>query len=371
MPHSQASFYAYFALPLRALVSSNTTNCSNTMLGATVGYLFRSLFHSFHHMLCFTSIEAQASISFPGKTSNPVTVQQEKKTSKPQRKRPVSSRLPEDTWDGHMHIIDPGRYPLSGDAVYTPSVHSIWDAVSFENTVSMKNIVAVQPSIYGNDNSAIIDTLKALGPERSRGVVVFDEATIDNATLQQWHTLGVRGVRLNLASTGKTPDIEAFKKTIERYAAIVKPLGWMVQIYMSMNLLPELESTIKSLGIKVCLDHFAQPAKPSKSTPPHFDPYSINGFSTLLSLLDHGNTFVKFSAPYRVKLESHQLDAMAREILRVRKDRAVFATDWPHTRFEGHDIRPFEEQCLEWAEEAGCVQELFSGNAKTLWDVRS
>lgn len=270
-----------------------------------------------------------------------------------------------------MHIIDPSRYPLSGDAVYTPSVHSMWDAVSFEDTVSMKNIVAVQPSIYGNDNSAIIDTLKALGPDRSRGVVVFDVSTIDNATLQKWHSLGVRGVRLNLASTGKTPDIEAFKRTIESYAAVVRPFGWMVQIYMSMDLLPALESTIKDLGVKVCLDHFAQPARPSKSmTNSSFDPYAINGFSTLISLLKHGNTFVKFSAPYRVKLDSYQLNAVAREILRVRKERAVFATDWPHTRFEGLDIKPFEEQCLEWAEEAGCVQELFSSNAKALWDVR-
>lgn len=336
-----------------------------------MGHLFRALLHSFYSVLCLTSIEPHTSVLLPGKASSLTTIQHQRKQSKPQRKRPVSSRLPEETWDGHMHIIDPGRYPLSGDAVYTPGVHSMWDAVSFEDTVSMKNIVAVQPSIYGNDNSAIIDTLKALGPDRSRGVVVFDVSTIDTATLQKWHSLGVRGVRLNLASTGKTPDIEAFKRTIESYAAVVRPLDWMVQIYMSMDLLPALESTIRDLGVKVCLDHFAQPAKPSKAiTSSSFDPYAINGFATLISLLKHGNTFVKFSAPYRVKLDSYQLDAVAREILRVRKERAVFATDWPHTRFEGLDIKPFEEQCLEWAEEAGCVEELFSGNAKTLWDVR-
>ncbi|KAM0721604.1 hypothetical protein Q7P37_002529 [Cladosporium fusiforme] len=341
------------------------------MLGGTLGHLFRALYHSFYPILCLAGIETQASVSLPGKTPKLAPVKHQRKHSKPQRKRAISSRLPEDTWDGHMHIIDPGRYPLSGDAVYTPSVHSIWDAVSFEDTVSMKNIVAVQPSIYGNDNSAIIDTLKALGPERSRGVVVFDESTIDNATLQEWHSLGVRGIRLNLASTGKSPDIESFKNTIERYAAIAKPLDWMVQIYMSMELLPALESTIKNLGVKLCLDHFAQPTKPLNTTATNFDPYSINGFSTLISLLNHGNTFVKFSAPYRVKLDKYQLDAMAREILRVRKDRAVFATDWPHTRFEGLDIRPFEEQCLEWAEEAGCVGDVFSNNAKMLWDIRN
>lgn len=341
------------------------------MLSGTVGHLFKALFHSLYSMLCLRDIEMRTAVCLPGRPQTIATFPHRRKHSKLERKRTLSSRLPEDTWDGHMHIIDPVRYPLSQDAVYTPSTHSIWDAVSFEDTVSMKNIVAVQPSIYGNDNSAIIDTLKALGPGRSRGVVVFDESTIDTATLEEWHTLGVRGVRLNLASTGKSPDIEAFRNTIERYAAIIKPFNWMLQIYMSMDLLPALESTIKNLGVKVCLDHFAQPGKPSNNTTANFNPYSINGFSTLIGLLEHGNTFVKFSAPYRVKLDSHQLDAVAREILRFRKDRAVFATDWPHTRFEGHDIKPFEEQCLEWAEEADCVQNVFSGNAKTLWDVRS
>lgn len=268
-----------------------------------------------------------------------------------------------------MHVVDPKRYPLAADAAYMPSTHSAWDAVSFENTVSMRNVVAVQPSIYGNDNSAMLDAMKALGPDRSRGVVVFDEATIDNGTLQKWHALGVRGVRLNLASTGKTPDIDAFKSTVERYAAIVKPLGWMVQIYMSMDLLPALESTINALGVKVCLDHFAQPAKPLKESTLPFDPYTINGFSTLVRLLQYGNTFVKFSAPYRVHVDDYQLDAIAKEILRVQNDRVVFATDWPHTRFEGLDIKPFEERCLEWAEEAGCVDKVFSSNAKTLWSI--
>jgi len=211
--------------------------------------------------------------------------------------------------------------------------------------------------------------MKALGPERSRGVVVFDESTIETSTLKEWHELGVRGVRLNLASTSQSPDIGAFRNTIERYAELVKPFGWMVQIYMSMDLLPELESTIKASGVRVCFDHFAQPTRPPTPVGLSFDPYTVTGFSSLVRLLQHGNVFVKFSAPYRVELESHQLDALAKEILRVQNDRVVFATDWPHTRFEGLDIKPFEERCLEWAEDAGCVDKVFSTNARSLWDV--
>ncbi|KAF2174229.1 hypothetical protein M409DRAFT_62326 [Zasmidium cellare ATCC 36951] len=270
-----------------------------------------------------------------------------------------------------MHIIDPSRYPLAADAPYTPGVHSTWDAVTFENSVDMRNIIIVQPSIYGNDNSALLDALKALGPNRSRAVVVFDDTKIDNSTLQQWHTLGVRGVRLNLASVGADPDIESFKTTVSAYASLVKPLGWMVQIYASMDILPGLESTIRDTpDVNFCFDHFAQPSKPKTNSTGPFDPYTITGFSSLITLLQEGNTWVKFSAPYRVELDYDQLDALAKEVLHVRSDRVVFATDWPHTRFEGLNIRPFEERVLEWAREARSVDKVFSANAKELWDVQ-
>jgi predicted TIM-barrel fold metal-dependent hydrolase len=341
------------------------------MLTTAMSRLMQGMFHSFYAILCLAKIETRASVLLPASSRKQSTRQNAKESQQqqPVARRSLAERLPAETWDGHMHVVDPKRYPLASSAIYTPSTHSVWDAVSFENTVSMKNILLVQPSIYGNDNSAMLDAMKALGPERSRGVVVFDESTVETSTLQEWHEMGVRGVRLNLASTSQNPDLDAFRNTIKRYAELVEPFGWMVQIYMSMDLLSELESTIKELGVQVCFDHFAQPAKPPKTTGSKFDPYSINGFSSLIRLLQHGNVFVKFSAPYRVALDSHQLDAVAKEILRVQNDRVVFATDWPHTRFEGLDIKPFEERCLEWAEDAGCVEKVFSTNARKLWSV--
>ena len=343
-----------------------------SMSTATMGRFVKRMFHSFYAILSSVKIRTRASILLPFRPTKAVTFESSsRQCSKPAPKRTLTQRLPVDTWDGHMHFIDPKRYNLAAGAAYVPSIHSVWDAVTFEDTVGMKNVVAVQPSIYGNDNSAMLDAMKALGPERSRGVVVFDESTIQNETLHEWHDLGVRGVRLNLSSTGQTPDIEILKNTLRRYAALVRPLGWMIQIYISMDLLPALESTIKALDIKICFDHFAHPSKPSNpsSQISPFDPYSIPGFSSLIRMLQHGNTFVKFSAPYRMDLENHQLEALALEILRVQNDRVVFATDWPHTRFEGLDIKTFQEDVLGWAEEKGCVEKVFSGNAKVLWDV--
>lgn len=35
------------------------------------------------------------------------------------------------------------------------------------------------------------------------------------------------------------------------------------------------------------------------------------------------------------------LDTLVREMLRVRADGMVFATDWPHTGFERYGVAPF------------------------------
>lgn len=340
------------------------------MLTTTMGHISNLLYRSIYAFLSLSRLHVRAASHEPAKHGGRLPPARHEQDVKPIPTETLAQRLPNDTWDGHMHVIDPIRYPLASQAAYTPSVFSAWDAVSFENSVSMRNLVAVQPSIYGNDNSALLDALRAFGPNRSRGVVVFDDQEIDDSTLRSWHELGVRGVRLNLASTGAEPDLDEFKRTMQRYADLVKPFGWMVQVYMSMHLLPALADTIKSLPVRFCLDHFAQPSKPGNSAK-SFSPYAIEGFSALIDLLQHGNTWVKFSAPYRVELEPAQLDTMARELLRIRRDRAVFATDWPHTRFEGLEIKPFEERCLEWAEDARCVDRVFSLNAKELWDVRN
>jgi predicted TIM-barrel fold metal-dependent hydrolase len=55
-------------------------------------------------------------------------------------------------------------------------------------------------------------------------------------------------------------------------------------------------------------------------------------------------------------------------LLRTAKHRMVFASDWPHTRFEGLDVKPFVSRCLDWTEELDAKDLVFRDNAKHLWD---
>jgi len=115
----------------------------------------------------------------------------------------LSERIPPNSWDSHMHVVDPATYPLAADAQYAPTPHTLAHATSFYSSIGITNMVFVQPSIYANDNSCMLDALRAIGPRRARAVVSFDPLTTPSHTLREWHAIGVRGVRLNLQSTGK------------------------------------------------------------------------------------------------------------------------------------------------------------------------
>lgn len=275
-----------------------------------------------------------------------------------------------------MHIVDPKHYPLSPDAAYIPPTHTLSDATAFESSVGttgIPNIVLVQPSIYGFDNSCLLDGLRAVGPARGRGVVTINPETIDGEQLDEWHKLGVRGVRLNLQSTGKKVEAGELVRTVQRHADLIRPYNWVLQLYVALSMIPILEPAVPGLGVKVCFDHFGSPVLP-RPLPAQFDPYSLAGFSSLVSLLEQGNTYVKISAPYRLTNDSQfgGLREMAQEFMRVGRDRVVFATDWPHTRFDGMDITPFVEACVEWCRaESGLAERLFRRNAEELWDVEA
>lgn len=264
-----------------------------------------------------------------------------------------------------MHIVDPDHYPLASNAVYKPSRHTVAQAVAFEASVGASNIVIVQPSIYGNNNSCLLDALRTLGPSQARGVVAFDPDEITPATLREWHELGVRGVRLNLQSTGQTIPQHEMVAALRRYADIVRPLGWVVQLYIPLEMVTLLEQIMPTLDVRICIDHMGSPKFPSSG-----DPLGVEGFGALVRLLQGGQTYVKMSAPYRMSKHQDYIsdaEAMAREMLRVAPTRVVFATDWPHTRFEGLDIRPWIGSVMDWCGDEEVVDRVFRANAGDLW----
>lgn len=113
--------------------------------------------------------------------------------------------------DSHWHWIQPPfnfvqRFPISPKTVYQPTSRTLDNAVALQPTLAAGSVVFVQPSIYGTDNFYLLIALAKVGPFRGRGVVIVDPGTIQEETLDEWHTLGVRGLRVNFQSVGEVMD---------------------------------------------------------------------------------------------------------------------------------------------------------------------
>lgn len=282
------------------------------------------------------------------------------------------NHIPPGAWDSHMHVIDPALYPLANDAIYTPKPHTLDHAIAFESSMRISNIVLVQPSIYGNNNSCLLDALRKLGPERARGVVTFDVASTSPSQLHKWHEMGVRGVRVNLQSVGKSLTDSELESLLQQYADAIRPFNWVLQLYVPLHAMVTVESIAPQLQARLCIDHFGHPMLSEQTVYAQTrDPYTLPGFQSLVNLLEDGNTFVKLSAPYRISNmnDFSDLEPVATEILKVAgKTRIVFATDWPHTRFEEVDIKSWVEMVFDWCrKDPFLVERLFKGNAEDLW----
>ena len=252
----------------------------------------------------------------------------------------------------------------------------------------MHNTVFVQASPYGTDNRLVLDSLRGLErPEQGRGVVVVDPARITVSELREWHDLGVRALRINLVSVGRDAnDAEGLQRELEAYADVIKNVGrpWVLQLYVPLAAMAALEAVVPTLGVKVCVDHFGSPTLPAwkDGVEGEVDPYSLPGFGSLVNLMRQGGTWCKVSGWYRLSRDPEgrmrDLGGVVRELLKVRRgSRVVWASDWPHTRFEGVNVGPFVDQCWEWCEQVGgspekggeLMRRLCVDNAEELWDA--
>lgn len=229
--------------------------------------------------------------------------------------------VPPGSCDCHVHVIgDPKRYTMVPDRAYTPPPASVDELLALQHALHLDRVVVVQPSFYGTDNRCLLDALQALGP-RARGIAVIDDDTTDRE-LDALHKAGVRGVRLNLETTGQA-DADAARVKFWAAAARVSGRGWHVQCYTRLSVVAALSDILGSLPVPVVLDHFAG-ARPSDGEA---------GLSKLYALLRGDNVYVKLSAPYRLSQQPDYADMapLARALVETRADRLVWGSDWPHT----------------------------------------
>ncbi|MDC7785430.1 amidohydrolase family protein [Rhodoplanes sp. TEM] len=281
--------------------------------------------------------------------------------------------------DCHVHVFDPG-FPFAADRTYTPGPATVADLRAFLAGLGVARAVLVQPSVYGDDNACLVAALAALGPAVARGIAVIDPATVPDDALTALARAGVVGVRVNLHTRGQDgiqdrgrAAVAAVAETIGRVA----PLGFAVQLFVDLALVPALADTIAAAPVPVVLDHFAGARAAAGPGQP--------GLDVLLDLLAAGRVWIKLSGVYRAGREAPDypdLAPLARRLIAANPDRLVWASDWPHTGGGAEragraatDIEPFrtvdDHRALavlaEWAGDATTTKKILVDNPTRLF----
>ncbi|GAB3078638.1 amidohydrolase family protein [Bordetella muralis] len=194
------------------------------------------------------------------------------------------------------------------------------------SSLGITHAVIVQPSVYGTDNTCMLDGLRDLDGA-GRGVAVLDDSASD-ALLRDFHSSGVRGLRLNLESTGSR-DTRRMRDDLQAWAQRLAPLGWHVQVYASLDVIAEVVPILQALPVPVVLDHFAGVPAGTALTD--------SRVQAILGLVASDAAYVKLSAPYRIDASGTAVEAvagLAAAFIQANPDRMLWASDWPHTNRE-------------------------------------
>ena len=238
--------------------------------------------------------------------------------------RAPRTALPPGAVDTHVHVFE-DRYPLSPGRGYNPPESTLADLERLHATLGVDRVVFTQPSVYGVDNSAIMDgvaALNAASPGRARAVVAVTTDATDEE-LAALDAAGARGVRLNTDNKGGMP-VEIAR--IPELAARVAPFGWHVEFLFPGKDILELMPVFRALPVPMSIAHFAyQPAAAGVSAP---------GFQALLELVREGNAWIKISGANRVSATDlppyDDVKPMAEALVEAGPGRVLWGTDWPH-----------------------------------------
>jgi len=232
--------------------------------------------------------------------------------------------LPKGSIDAHVHVFEPG-YALSPGRGYNPPHSTLADLRRLHATLGIDRVVFTQPSVYGTDNSAILDAMAALNaqaPDRARAVVAL-AMEVPEKRLAALDASGVRGVRLNTDNKGGMPISIA---AIPELAARIKPFGWHLEFLFPGKDIVELMPVFAELKVPMSIAHFAyQSASAGVAAP---------GFRALIELVRRGNTWIKISGANRVAASDlppyDDVKPLAQALIAAAPERILWGSDWPH-----------------------------------------
>lgn len=292
----------------------------------------------------------------------------------PVLKTRLTFTVPTGATDCHVHVFpDPVRYPMAAGRTYTPPEATAADLLALQQAMGFDRVVIVTPSVYGTDNSAMLDAVRQLGPARARGVAVID-ASFSAAALDGLKAAGVTGIRLNLETAGVfDPALAAAK--LDSAVRQIEGRGWHLEIYSRLPVIEAMKDRLGSLPVPVVFDHFGS-ARPTEGV-------DQPGFATLLSLVRSGRAYVTLSGAYIISRAAGYADVkpLAQALLAANGERLLWGSNWPHPNSDPvpgrkpTDIAPAQDidngailnLLADWAPDEGTRKRILVDNPQRLY----
>lgn len=272
-------------------------------------------------------------------------------------------RIPPRACDTHAHIMGPkAKYAYSPARIYTPPDCLLSDYLHMLDTIGIERAVLVQPSVYGTDNTVMLEAMKtAVG--RLRGVAVVEE-DIGEDELQTLNAAGVRGVRVNIVDVKDRKPGTLPMKPLTQLARRIAPLGWHMEFLMHADEFPDLDETFADFPVEIVLGHlgYLTIGKPVD------DP----GFRALLRLMKAGRAWVKLTGPYRITAEPLPYPPtvpFVHALVEANRERVIWGTDWPHVMLKGSMPNDGElaDLLAAWLPDPGLRQQVLVKNPEKLY----
>jgi 2-pyrone-4,6-dicarboxylate lactonase len=274
--------------------------------------------------------------------------------------------VPEGSIDCHAHIFGPSdRYPFSPARGYTPPDASIEDYLKLHQVLGgIERAVLTQPSVYGTDNSCMMNAVDRMGA-KFKAVVAVD-ASVTDRELEVLHERGACGVRVNLADKGGNPfdNMRAVQKFTER----LKDLGWHLEVLVHVDEFDDLRATMKGMAVDVSFGHLGYMKTDKGIAHP--------GFQEFLKLLGDGKCWVKLTGSYRITTSSvtpyHDVSPFAMALIEANEERVVWGTDWPHPTFKGNmpNDGALFDQLADWVPNEAVRRKILVENPQALYGFK-
>jgi predicted TIM-barrel fold metal-dependent hydrolase len=267
--------------------------------------------------------------------------------------------LPAGSVDCHTHIFAP-QYHLSPARGYDPQPASLDEMLHMHSQLGVDRVVFVQPSVYGTDNSAILDAVAQI-PEMARAVVALPSAVADDE-LARLGDSGARGVRLNLADPGGMP---VGLDEVPNLAYRLAEHGWHLEFLFNPAELDDLTDLMLALPVPVSIGHFGYVEAGVGTDSP--------AFQTLLRLIATGRVWIKLSAPYRLGDGDvgpwNAVVPLAQALIAANPERCLWATDWPHPNKFGEipNDADLADQLPRWIPDEPTQQQILVENPRVLY----